>query len=288
MISIKRLEAILRGDPKVAPKSNLEHLLHSIKDTSGGTDELTVQSIVSAAVADLVNEAPEELDTFKELADWISSHEETYSALTALVSEKQDIADMSNYATLSAVDEAISSALSEFTPPSVDLTNYMSIDDLSGYVSFGEELDLYISVFLNEHDVPGVVYESTLSEALSDYLFQSDLEGYLSSTDLDGADSLEVYVTNMISDYIDEHVTMEALFQDYLSQNDLEVYLSNNGYLTSNELSDLLSGYVTLSELSDYLSQDALNDYLSQSDLEDYLSDNASEIASMLQSYLTT
>ena len=89
--ALSRVEGILKGDSSITPQSRVEALLAELVVLAGSTDEETVKGYISEAISDLIDGAPETYDTLKELADWISSHQETYTALATLVASKQDL-----------------------------------------------------------------------------------------------------------------------------------------------------------------------------------------------------
>lgn len=89
--ALSRVEGILQGDSSITPQSRVEALLAELVVLAGSTDEETVKGYISEAISDLIDGAPETYDTLKELADWISSHQETYTALATLVASKQDL-----------------------------------------------------------------------------------------------------------------------------------------------------------------------------------------------------
>lgn len=142
--------------------------------TLNGDSSVTgsVAQQVAAAVAQIVADAPEAYDTLKEIADWISSHADSASAMnTQINTNKSDIAalvaligtlpesavstnivdyiaeavsaiDLSDYAKTTEVNAAITTALgSYYTKTETDaaiaaaLEGYLTEDDISDYTA---------------------------------------------------------------------------------------------------------------------------------------------------------
>lgn len=67
-----------------ASGTDLETLLTTIPTTE------TVNGLISDAIDDLINGAPDTYDTLKEIADWIATHQSEYEALIAAIAGKVD------------------------------------------------------------------------------------------------------------------------------------------------------------------------------------------------------
>lgn len=72
--------------------SALAAILASISALPTGSD---VDAKISAAISGLIGGAPETYDTLKEVADYISEHEEVVAALNAAIGQKASAADLS-------------------------------------------------------------------------------------------------------------------------------------------------------------------------------------------------
>lgn len=57
---------------------------------AGGVTTAQVNSLISAAIDDLINGAPATYDTLKEIADYLASHQNEYTALVQTVGTKVD------------------------------------------------------------------------------------------------------------------------------------------------------------------------------------------------------
>ena len=51
---------------------------------NGGVDESTLASMVSEQIAEIVDGAPQNFDTLKEISDWIDNHQDDYESLFEL------------------------------------------------------------------------------------------------------------------------------------------------------------------------------------------------------------
>lgn len=73
----------------LADKMNLNNIKTSINATTGQVlDAPTIKSYVDVELSNLINSAPAEYDTLKELADWVNTHQDLYDALVTTVSNK--------------------------------------------------------------------------------------------------------------------------------------------------------------------------------------------------------
>lgn len=108
----------------LAGKSNTGHT-HSQSDVSGLAAALSerptttaMNSAISAAIADLINGAPETYNTLKELADYIVAHEDVVDTLNAAIGNK---ADASTVAAIKATVDALGSLATKSTVTEDDL-----------------------------------------------------------------------------------------------------------------------------------------------------------------------
>jgi len=76
--------------PEAYDDSALQAAIQALNDKIGAE---SVADQISAAIAALVDSAPENLNTLKELADWITTHGATASALIATVAEQGEAID---------------------------------------------------------------------------------------------------------------------------------------------------------------------------------------------------
>lgn len=88
---------------------------HAQGDVTGLEDALTARpttdamnSAISAAISNLIGDAPETYDTLKEIADYIAAHQEVVDALNAAIGNK---ADKSAVNTLQALVDGIKSTV---------------------------------------------------------------------------------------------------------------------------------------------------------------------------------
>ena len=160
--------------------------------------------------------------------------------------------DLENYGYLTESDLInylvgnLSDYLSEYVTGS-DLSEYVTLLDLdqAGFLK-AEDLPDYLSEYVTESDLAnaGFLSESDLSEFLSDYATMGDLSDALSDyvrySELDG------YLSEVLGDYVSTSYLSEVL-SDYLSASDFEPYLSEAGVVTYEKFPDALECY-----LSDY------------------------------------
>ena len=71
---------------------------------------------ITAKIAEIVAEAPEDLDTLKEIADWISTHEDSASAMNTNIKKNQsDINELNNK--LSSIEQTNFKAIFDLVRP---------------------------------------------------------------------------------------------------------------------------------------------------------------------------
>lgn len=83
--------------------SALATILASISALPTGSD---VDTKISTAISDLIGGAPETYDTLKEIADYISNHQDVVDTLNAAIGNKADAADLTAALTRIAALEA--------------------------------------------------------------------------------------------------------------------------------------------------------------------------------------
>lgn len=123
---LQNMDATLLGD------------LNALKALVGNT---AVADQINAAIASLVNGAPNSLDTLKEISDWITTHGEAASDLVSVVAEQGE-----TLATLDAKVDAIGTISGTyidalFLAP-VELEDGQSVQDAIAALNEGEKLVL--------------------------------------------------------------------------------------------------------------------------------------------------
>ncbi|MCL2076354.1 MAG: hypothetical protein FWH15_07960, partial [Betaproteobacteria bacterium] len=63
-------------------------------ETSGGVSQSTVETLISTAIANLVNGAPEALDTLKEIADELEGQNSAVDAMLTAIANRVSFADV--------------------------------------------------------------------------------------------------------------------------------------------------------------------------------------------------
>jgi hypothetical protein len=140
--------------------------LNALKALVGDT---TVADQINAAIASLVNGAPNSLDTLKEIADWINTHGESASDLVGVVAEQgQQITELnSKVDAISAISGTYIEAL--FLTP-VTVQDGQTVQDAITALGEGEKLVLTAPVTedltINKDAVieaDGVVFSGTIT-----------------------------------------------------------------------------------------------------------------------------
>ena len=90
------LKGIVNGQvTELYPKTSADNVfLNSGTDVETALTTIptteTVEGLISIAISELINDAPETYDTLKEISDWISTHESAYEGLLADLANKVD------------------------------------------------------------------------------------------------------------------------------------------------------------------------------------------------------
>ena len=140
------------------------------KDELPNVDGLASEAYVDAAVANLVNAAPETLDTIGEIAKALQDHQEVADALNEAIStkaNKSDIPSVEGLASETYVDEAIAAI------PEVDLSNYATKEELPSVAGLASEE--FVTEAIAAIEIPEVkadvkVYEISSDSAVLDEL----------------------------------------------------------------------------------------------------------------------
>lgn len=93
---------------EAAARESADDALQAAIDTLNGdaTTEGSVEKTVTDKIAEVVADAPESLDTLKEISDWISSHEDSAAAMNTAIAGKLDkTTDAANAGSAVIVDE---------------------------------------------------------------------------------------------------------------------------------------------------------------------------------------
>lgn len=176
------------------------------------------KNYVDKKVADLVDGAPEALDTLKELGDALSEHEDAYDALLETVGKK---ADRTELPTVSAGDNI--SVTKSGTDNKVSLNSEIAISSIES-----EEANITSKLLANELEA---------SKLTTDNLM--DKSGELSVTDESGNITFKVDntgVTTIANLQVGKEGSIQSI-EDLIS-GDISTSLEN--YYTSDEVDDLL------------------------------------------------
>lgn len=93
----------------------------SRRSGSGGVTEAEVNGIVTEKIAEVVANAPEDLDTLKEIADWIDGHEDSAAAMNSEIkANSADISDIQTEQETQNTDiSTLQSGLSQLSNPNL-------------------------------------------------------------------------------------------------------------------------------------------------------------------------
>ena len=97
------------------------------------------QSYVDAKVADLVNSAPETLDTIGEIAQALKDHQDVADAITEAIGKKADKEDLPSIEGL-ASEAFVTEAIQKIEFPVTDLSNYYTKDEVTQAIIDNAEL----------------------------------------------------------------------------------------------------------------------------------------------------
>ena len=86
--NMSRVEGILLGDSTVAPLSRVEVLLINLLGNIVGEQE--VRSIVSEAIAEVIDSSADAFDILNDLEDWLETHEEAFASITESIASSYD------------------------------------------------------------------------------------------------------------------------------------------------------------------------------------------------------
>lgn len=148
-----------------------------------GTGAGSVTKTVTDKIAEVVADAPESLDTLKEISDWISGHEDDAAAMNSAIRQNAaDIADEVTRAT--AAETALDSGKQDktlSTPIEVDGRQQDTVEDALNAIN--DKRSSPVFVFENEAD-----FEEALAK-------QSGEDGYIPTDSLVVLDYETEYVT---------------------------------------------------------------------------------------------
>ncbi len=169
-----------------------------------------VSTTVAAQIAEVVAEAPESYDTLKEIADWISSHSDSASAMNSAISD--------NAAAIAAL-EALVGTLPEGTSAStvvayieeaiaaIDLSDYAKSTEVASAITTA--LAAYVTADSLSETLGSYVTTTALATKLADYYTAAQVDSALASYATTAAvtAALESYTTTealntLLGDYV--------------------------------------------------------------------------------------
>ena len=184
------------------------------------------ETYVDVKVADLVNSAPEALNTLGELASALETHEDAYDALLETVGNKVTKTDFENFKT--EINEVIESETAEF---------YIT-DETGNIVASIDEKGL-ITTAVEAQDV--TVAGNSVKDHLDDesaHVTASEKEAWNNKSDFSGS----------YNDLVDKPDLSDYATEDFVTTKIAEVKLENAGLD--------LSGYATKEDIKNFITEE--------------------------------
>ena len=126
-------------------QEQIQNIEHPIVEVPSKLSELendanyAQQAYVDAKVADLVNSAPETLDTIGEIAQALKDHQDVADAITEAIGKKADKEDLPSVEGL-ASEAFVTEAIQKIEFPVTDLSNYYTRDEVTQAIVDNAEL----------------------------------------------------------------------------------------------------------------------------------------------------
>lgn len=202
--------------------------------TKTETDNLATQTLnlakgyTDTKVAELIDSAPETLDTFKEIADAFAEDQEVLDALNSAIGLKADKAELSSYATKTELNTGLDEKVDKVTGKGLSTNDYTT-DEKNKLAS------------LKNYDDTSVKADITaLQQNKAD---KTELSNYVTNTALES----KGYLTEIPSEYVTE---TELETKNYATKTELSNGLNNKvdkvdgKGLSTNDLTDDLLGKI--------------------------------------------
>ena len=186
------------NDPKVAANTAAIETLNSDAATEG-----SVANTVAVEIAKVVADAPESLNTLKEMSDWIASHTEDATAMNSAI--------QANTTAIDALEEYVGTIPEDATATTVVgyIAEALENADLSQYALASDLTKAIERIAANEQAIS--LINTSLAEGGATYNAIADAKK--AGTDAQTAvDNLEAYVGTFVSD--DESVTTVCAYID--------------------------------------------------------------------------
>ena len=252
------------GNKELATKEYVDSKQQDMTQGNVKLDGYATEDYVDEAIADLVNSAPQAMDTLKELADAIEKHEDVYKAYVQEVStqlaskaekehthnqyltQHQSLAD---YATKTYVTEEIAKA--QLDGGDVDLSAYATKTELENKADKEHTHEEYLTEHqdLSDYALKSEIPTDYLTSIPSEYITEQELEekGYLtehqSLSDYALKSELPTIPTN-ISAFTNDKGYLTSIPTEYVTEEEL----NDKGYLTEHQS---LDGYATKKYVDD-------------------------------------
>jgi len=182
-----------RYDTKI--KAKIRENTEKIATLNGDSSlDGSVKKTVADEIAKVVGEAPESLDTLKEVSDWISSHSDSAAAMNTQITE--------NKSGISSLNEKVNVIEEDSATIKSDITN------IKGTYSTKAEVEALSDVYAKKTDVnDNYATKSEIDDLAETYLKQTDAETiYAKKTEL--------------TDYV-KQTDIDSIKEDYVKKSDV-------------------------------------------------------------------
>ena len=167
-------------------QEQIQNIEHPVVEVPSKLSELendanyAQQAYVDAKVADLVNSAPETLDTIGEIAQALKEHQDVADAITEAIGKKADKEDLPSIEGL-ASEAFVTEAIQKIEFPVTDLSNYYTRDEVTQAIADSAELpavnDAHMQLVTNANGEMVWEERSHWMEEQEDYLVNTSGNG---------------------------------------------------------------------------------------------------------------
>lgn len=181
------VKKVLTGDGQwrdLQEISNLNELTTTVNTLVGVDTGVTARTIAAEEVAKIVNQAPEDFNTLKEIADWITNHPADISEVNSKILEIQDLIGYSKteiegengeitsvvtstVQNLQTALEELETELNDNSATILDIAKLLGTVDEEGTISITsapvgklEELELYKTAIANGNEAPESIVDA--------------------------------------------------------------------------------------------------------------------------------
>lgn len=209
---------------------------------------------------EIVKDAPENFNTFKEVADYVEEHKEVAKALQEAINDKADKSALNGLASEAYVQEKISEI--EIPEEYNDEAIKSEISEIKRDYALKSEIpddyatESFVTGKIAEIEIPEEYDDTALSNRISvieaDYLKSESLDNYYDKTQID-AKIGEIDVTEQLTDYAKTADVSEMIdslhIENYLAKTEAdELYLTQDDLKSTDDAVEAVSHKVTAIE----------------------------------------